>query len=93
MNRLTPAPGAQALEVRTICGELNANVATVARRGIGDFSAIDAAGAGFLLALVNWEITHDVRKWPWVLSAYGDVLSAWREAARCAVVDGEEWKS
>ena len=92
MTRCAPAPGSSALELRQICDQLTRSTATIARHGITNFDAIDAAGAAFLLALVNWEIAHDVRRWPWVLGAYGDVLSAWREAAQCAVVDGEEWK-
>ena len=91
-NRFMPSPGAPALELRKICDQLTRSVAVIGRHGIADFGAIDAASAGFLLALVNWEIAHDVRRWPWVLGAYGDVLSAWREAARCVVVDGDEWK-
>jgi len=88
-NRLTPSPGAQA---RQLCDELTRAVAVIERHGITNYDGVDAAGAAFLLALVNWEIAHDVRRWPWVLGAYGDVLSAWREASRCAVEDGEEWK-
>ena len=94
MNRLTPAPGARALQVRQICDDLDKAVATIARRGISDFAAIDTAGADFLLALVRWEITHDARLWPWVLGAYQDVLNAVREAAlNYACEDaGEGWK-
>ena len=94
ISRLTPLPGAHALEARRICQELESAVATIARRGISDFAAIDTAGADFLLALVRWEITHDARLWPWVLGAYQDVLNAVREAAlNYACEDaGEGWK-
>ena len=93
-NRFAPAPGATALEVRTICEELTRAAGTIGRRGVGDFDAIDVAGSEFLLALVNWETTTDARLWPWVLSAYQDVLDAVREAAlNYAREDqGEAWK-
>ena len=94
-DRLTPAPGAQALESRQICEELTRATGTIGRRGVGDFDAIDAAGAEFLLALVNWERDADARLWPYVLSAYGDVLGAVGEAAQRSVLerDGEGWRS
>ena len=94
LSRFTPQPGAPALEVRTICEELTRATDTIARRGVGDFDAIDVAGSEFLLALVNWETTADARLWPWVLSAYQDVLDAVREAAlNYAREDqGEAWK-
>ena len=93
VNRL-PAPGPHALEARRICQELDRAVATIARRGISDYAAVDAAGAEFLLSIVRWEIAHDVRLWPWVLSAYQDVLNAVREAATDYAREdaGEGWK-
>ena len=93
VNR-TPAPGAQALEVRTICGELTRSVAVIGRQGIADFGAIDAAGSGFLLSIIEWEIADESAKparWAYCLSAFNSVCSAWREASRCAVADGDEW--
>ena len=91
----TPTPGAQALESRQICEELTRATGTIGRRGIADYGDVDAAGAEFLLALVNWETTTDARLWPWVLSAYQDVLDAVHEAATdyAAERDGELWKS
>ena len=94
-DRLTPAPGAKALELRQLCDRLTRSVATIARHGIQDFTAIDAASADFLLAIVRWEIATESAKpalWCYVLSAFNDVRRTWREASRCAVVDGEEWK-
>ena len=94
MHNRTPAPGAEALQVRTLCDELTRSTATIGRRGVGDFDAIDAAGSAFLLSIVDWEIAHDVRLWPWVLSAYQDVLDAVREAATDYAREdaGEGWK-
>ena len=95
MNRFAPTPGAQALESRQICEELTRAVGTIGRRGIADYDAIDVAAAEFLLALVNWERDADAKLWPWVLSAYSDVLDAVGEAAKRRVLerDGEGWKA
>ena len=94
-DRLTPAPGAQALESRQICEELTRATGTIGRRGIADYGDVDAAGADFLLALVNWERDADAKLWPWVLSAYSDVLGAVGQAAQRRVFerDGEGWKA
>ena len=81
LSRFVPAPGAEALEVRRICSELDRAVAVIAPRGISDYNAVDAASAVFLLALVEWERAADARLWPWVLGAYNNVVSAVREAA------------
>ena len=97
-NRFTPAPGAQALQVRKLCDELTRAVAVLARRGIADFDAIDAAGAAFLLVLVEWETAEENVKdlfWCYVLSAFNAVTHAWRMAAteHAAERDGEGWKT
>ena len=93
-NGVAPTPGAAALELRTLCADLTRAVATIASRGITNFDAIDAAAAEFLLSIVRWEMAHDIRKWPWVLGAYQDVLDAVREAAfdYAREDDGEAWK-
>ena len=97
MNRSMPAPGAQALEVRQICGELTRSVAVIGRQGIADFGAIDAAGSAFLLSIIEWEIATESAKparWAYCLSAFNSVCSAWREAASLYAMerDGENWK-
>ena len=97
LSRFVPAPGAEALEVRTICEELTARAAVIGRYGISDYSAIDAAGSAFLLSIIEWEIADErSRPWRWVhvLAACNDVMDAWRHAAQaCAAKrDGEGWK-
>ena len=93
VNRI-PAPGAQALEVRTICGQLTRATATIAPHGITNFDAIDAAGAEFLLSIIEWETADESGKprfWAYVLGEFNAVTSAWRQAASlCAMErDGE----
>ena len=73
MYNRTPAPGAQALEVRQICDQLTRSVAVIGRQGIADFGAIDAAGAGFLLSIIEWETASEGSKparWPHVLGEF-----------------------
>ena len=99
LSRLTPLPGAEALEVRRICDELAHSVAVIGRYGISDYSAIDDAGSAFLLAIIEWEIADErSRPWRWVhvLAACNDVMDAWRHAAQvCAAErdgEAESWK-
>ena len=97
LSRFTPAPGAEALEVRRICDELSRAMTVIASNGITDFAAADRAGAGFLLALIRWEIAEEsckAHRWAYVLSGFNSVTSAWRQAAEEYAMerDGEGWK-
>ena len=95
MTRFAPAPGSSALELRQICDQLTRSTATIARHGIRDFSAIDAAGADFLPSIIQWEITDESGKparWACVLGGSNNVRTGWRQASSCAVVDGDEGK-
>ena len=99
MNRLTPRPGAAALQVRQTCDKLTRNVATInGCVGITDWSAVDSAGADFLRTIARWETHPDDLRWTDVLGAYNDVVSATREAARERAnarreEEGEGWRT
>ena len=92
----TPSPGAPALELRTLCDELTRAVATIASRGIADWTRIDCAAVEFILVLGAWEIDPTGLKWVHVLSEYGNVVCMARmaalEYAREQAEDGEGWK-
>ena len=94
MNRLTPAPGADALKLRVFLEELHDKLVFHTRYGMSDWRLVDSAGAELLLALVAWETAPnpDIR-WPWVLGAEMELLHAVREAAfDCPAEQGEEWR-
>ena len=96
LSRFAPAPGAQALELRTLCADLTRAVGTLASRGIADWTRIDCVAVEFILVLGAWETDPTGLRWVHVLSEYGNVVNMARmaalEYAREQAEDGEGWK-